>query len=70
MPYPYLEQEVTLFRLSGHQTKFCKKGVLMFYLGIDIGKRTHVASVMNDEGKKFYLKVFLNVNSWTVLTHF
>ena len=23
----------------------------MFYLGIDIGKRTHVASVMNDTGK-------------------
>lgn len=23
----------------------------MFYLGIDIGERTHVASVMDDEGK-------------------
>lgn len=28
-----------------------KEGEAMFYLGIDIGKRTHVASVMNDTGK-------------------
>jgi transposase len=28
-----------------------KAGGFMFYLGIDIGKRTHVASVMNSEGK-------------------
>ncbi|WP_143139836.1 IS110 family transposase, partial [Enterococcus saccharolyticus] len=34
----------------------------MFYLGIDIGKRTHVASVMNDEGKVL-LKGFSFVNS-------
>ena len=23
----------------------------MYFLGIDIGKRTHVASIMNEEGK-------------------
>ena len=34
----------------------------MFYLGIDIGKRTHVASVMNDEGKVL-LKGFSFANS-------
>lgn len=26
-------------------------GIIMFYIGIDIGKRSHVASIMNDEGK-------------------
>lgn len=34
----------------------------MFYLGIDIGKRTHVASVMNEEGK-ILLKGFSFPNS-------
>lgn len=34
----------------------------MFYLGIDIGKRTHVASIMNAEGK-VVLKGFSFLNS-------
>lgn len=34
----------------------------MFYLGIDIGKRTHAASVMNEEGK-ILLKGFSFPNS-------
>jgi len=59
---PYLEQGSDAFQLSGNQSKFCKEGVLMFYLGIDIGKRTHVASVMNDEGKVL-LKGFSFANS-------
>lgn len=48
---PYLEQGSDAFQMSGNQSKFFKKVFFMFYLGIDIGKRTHVASVMNDEGK-------------------
>ena len=31
--------------------------MLMLYLGIDIGKRTHVASLMSEKGK-VYLKPF------------
>lgn len=34
----------------------------MFYLGIDIGKRTHVASVINEEGK-----IVLSQILWMVL---
>lgn len=46
---PYLEKGSDAFQLSGNQSKSCKVGVLMFYLGIDIGKRTHVASIMNSD---------------------
>ena len=59
---PYLVQGSDAFQLSGNQSKFCKEGVLMFYLGIDIGKRTHVASIMNAEGK-VVLKGFSFANS-------
>jgi len=48
---PYLAQGRDAFQLSGIQSKTSKEGEAMFYLGIDIGKRTHVASVMDDAGK-------------------
>lgn len=38
--------------MSGNQSKILSlEGVSMLYLGIDIGKRNHVASVMDGEGK-------------------
>lgn len=37
--------------MSGLQSKLSKEGGTVFYLGIDIAKHTHVASVMAGEGK-------------------
>lgn len=48
--------------MSGIQSKQTKEGEAMFYLGVDIGKRTHVASVMDDVGKVL-LKGFSFANS-------
>src|SRR5690625_6350412 len=48
---PYLAQGRDAFQMSGIQSKISKEGEAVFYLGIDIGKRTHVASVMDDAGK-------------------
>ena len=54
-PYftPYLVQGSDAFQLSGFQSKilFLKGQIYMYFLGIDIGKRTHVASIRNEEGK-------------------
>lgn len=48
---PYLTQGRDAFQMSGVQSKTSKEGEAVFYLGVDIGKRTHVASVMDDTGK-------------------
>ena len=39
-----------------------KGGVFMFYLGIDIGKNNHVASLIDDKGKPVF-KAFSFTNS-------
>src|SRR5699024_51269 len=48
---PYLAQGRDAFQMSGISIQMSKEGEAVFYLGIDIGKRTHVASVMDDAGK-------------------
>ncbi len=59
---PYLAQGSDAFQMSGLQSKLSKEGEVVFYLGIDIAKRTHVASVMDGEGKVL-LKGFSFANS-------
>src|SRR5699024_1990775 len=59
---PYLAQGRDAFQMSGISIQMRKEGEAVFYLGIDVGKRTHVASVMDDAGK-IVLKGFSFPNS-------
>lgn len=54
----YLPQGSGAQKLRGlHYLKLLWDVILLFYLGIDIGKNNHVASMLDDAGKPMSLKI-------------